>query len=1006
MAKRTIRQRIALDGGEQIKKELAEFGEAGERAFREIQAAANKLDLDKGIGASLQRLQKQFRTVADDFKKVGREIRDVGQNLSTFVTLPILGVGTASLKMAADFESAMNEFVANTGAAGTAFEEAKAKAIELGNASIFSAGESAKAMTELAKVGLDYQQIMEGAAEATVKLAAANGAQLAPAAAVVGDIINQFGLKAKDLGGIINSVSGTLVQSKLDFDGYRLAIGQAGGTAGALGVEFKEFNAVLAATASSFASGSDAGTSFKTFLQRLTPNTVKTVALFKKFNLEFFDAKGNFLGLANAAEELQTKLGHLSDEGKNEVFGELFGTDAIRTALALMKQGGEGIEDMMKKLEATDAADLAAVRVKGLNGALDQLKSAFETLAIAIGDSGLLQFMTDMTLKLTEFIRELAKTNPEMLKWGSVIAGAAAALGPLLVALGLATIGIGGLFGAFSRIIGVIGAVGAAIGRLRVLFLANPWLLAIGLVATGIIAWATRTTEATAALEAHERLVNDVKDAYARVGEEVAKLTQAEKDRLFNATAFDLKGLTETTADEFENLIATLRKGVLGNPILKPLVDELEALGPEHLKPFLDTVAEIGKSNPALADAAAGILEVSKSVEDLIKKREFDTDFLDVLTGKMKQADFDAKHFGDTLGAIKPPAGLTKPVEDLGNAADTTKGKVEALAKAVTVTKFGADGPVKEVFDLASGVAVAVQKSKEELDALKESSTAAKDGIAGVKSEIEGVVRSVPEEMRSQETPADVLVEGLTEVPAAVGSAVDDMIVEIARVGPEAAEAAGEGVTAALVAPFENARNQIGSIWSAISAFATTGVNAILADVGRLTLSINQMIANIIASLQRAAAAAASLRAQAASGRDESGGPGFASGGHVRGPGTGTSDSILAMISNGEFVIRAAAVRKFGPAFFAALNSLRIPEGFSLGGMLDGLGRSMAIPHLASGGLVPAVASSGVSGRPVNVSFDGETFAMVAPDDVAEKLIRAAQRSSIRSGGKKPTWFK
>lgn len=47
---------------------------------------------------------------------------------------------------------------------------------------------------------------------------------------------------------------------------------------------------------------------------------------------------------------------------------------------------------------------------------------------------------------------------------------------------------------------------------------------------------------------------------------------------------------------------------------------------------------------------------------------------------------------------------------------------------------------------------------------------------------------------------------------------------------------------------------------------------------------------------------------------------GFPNGGVVRGPGTGTSDSILARLSNGEFVIRAAAVQRVGVEFLQALN--------------------------------------------------------------------------------------
>jgi hypothetical protein len=58
---------------------------------------------------------------------------------------------------------------------------------------------------------------------------------------------------------------------------------------------------------------------------------------------------------------------------------------------------------------------------------------------------------------------------------------------------------------------------------------------------------------------------------------------------------------------------------------------------------------------------------------------------------------------------------------------------------------------------------------------------------------------------------------------------------------------------------------------------------------------------------------------------------GLATGGYISGSGTNTSDSIPAMLSNGEFVMRAAAVQKFGAGFMSAINSGRVPA-FASGG--------------------------------------------------------------------------
>ena len=59
-----------------------------------------------------------------------------------------------------------------------------------------------------------------------------------------------------------------------------------------------------------------------------------------------------------------------------------------------------------------------------------------------------------------------------------------------------------------------------------------------------------------------------------------------------------------------------------------------------------------------------------------------------------------------------------------------------------------------------------------------------------------------------------------------------------------------------------------------------------------------------------------------------------AHGGYITGPGSGTSDSIPAMLSNGEYVIRSAAVDQIGRSTLDAINAGRIPE-FSEGGTVD-----------------------------------------------------------------------
>ena len=77
----------------------------------------------------------------------------------------------------------------------------------------------------------------------------------------------------------------------------------------------------------------------------------------------------------------------------------------------------------------------------------------------------------------------------------------------------------------------------------------------------------------------------------------------------------------------------------------------------------------------------------------------------------------------------------------------------------------------------------------------------------------------------------------------------------------------------------------------------------------------------------------------------------FAEGGPVRGPGTATSDSILARLSNGEFVIRTAAVQHYGVELFEALNRMMLnPSALSPIPNIQVV--APAVPQFRDGGLV------------------------------------------------------
>lgn len=375
----------------------------------------------------------------------GNSMRDVGADLSLRMTAPLTALGVGVLAVAGNFEAAMNRVEAATGASGEEMKKLSDLARELGKTTTFSAGEAADAVEMLAKNGLDASQILGGALTASLSLAAAGGGELSAAADLTTDVLANFKKDVSDLAPVVNGVTGVLLQSKFGFADYQLALAQAGGVAGGLGVTFEDFNAVIAATSPAFASGSDAGTSFKTFLQRLVPASDDAAAAMEQLGLDFFDAQGNMLGMGAVAQELQDSLAGLSDEAKTEALTTIFGTDAMRTAIGLMDQGAAGVERLDTAIRNASASEQAAARTKGFMGELEQLKGAIQELGIAIASSGFLEWATQLAVALTDAVDWLSEADPAFLKFGAAIGIAAAALGPLLAGLGLMAVAVGAI---------------------------------------------------------------------------------------------------------------------------------------------------------------------------------------------------------------------------------------------------------------------------------------------------------------------------------------------------------------------------------------------------------------------------------------------------------------------------------------------------------------------------------------------------------------------------------
>jgi hypothetical protein len=171
------------------------------------------------------------------------------------------------------------------------------------------------------------------------------------------------------------------------------ALAQGGLAANSVGFSIQETTAALAAFSNAGLEGSDAGTSMKTFLDRLIPASEKAEDTFEKLGLQteagnnaFVKANGEYESMAMISERLKRATQDLTAAERKKAITTMFGSDAQRAATIFAAEGEDGMNKFIKATSDTSAAQkMAAANMKGTAGAIESLKGSVETLTLRFG---------------------------------------------------------------------------------------------------------------------------------------------------------------------------------------------------------------------------------------------------------------------------------------------------------------------------------------------------------------------------------------------------------------------------------------------------------------------------------------------------------------------------------------------------------------------------------------------------------------------------------------------
>ena len=384
----------------------------------------------RGDTRDLDRVQQRVKQVQSSINTMARNFGIAGAALT--------GVGFVVGRTILSFDRAMNTLRATfLDAPVEDLQALEQQAKDLGATTSKSATDAANAQVELARAGLDANQVME-AIPSVLNLAIAGELEMAEAAGLVTNQLAAFKLETSETERVVDVLAKTATSAKTTVAELGPAFRQVAPLVAKLGVSIEQTAAFIGTLRSGGLIPEQTGTSLRNIVAVLQEEPTDRVREgFKNLGIEFEeisamvtsgDLEGAFKRIGDAGLDTKTAL-------------QIFGREAAVGA-SILAGSATGVEDFIAELEAAGgtADEMREILESGFPGSVNQFKSALEGLQLSLADSGLRAFMTNALIVLRELINMISDA-PGPIKT-LIVAVIAAGPGLLAMSVGLKALAI------------------------------------------------------------------------------------------------------------------------------------------------------------------------------------------------------------------------------------------------------------------------------------------------------------------------------------------------------------------------------------------------------------------------------------------------------------------------------------------------------------------------------------------------------------------------------------
>lgn len=324
------------------------------------------------------------KTAESGVSKLGNAVKTAAVGIGG----AMVAIGGYAIKVGSDFESAMSNVAAISGATGDDLQMLKDTAQEMGATTQFSATEAANALSYMALAGWDANQ-SASALPGVLNLAAASGMELASASDMVTDYMSAFGMSCEQSGYFADMLayaqSNANTTAELLGESYK----NCAANMAAAGQDVETTTSLLAMMANQGLKGSEAGTALAAVMRDLTAKMSDGAIKIGDTSVAVQDANGNYRDLTDILQDVESATNGMGDAEKAAALSSTFTADSIKGLNLILNAGVSNAADFENQLRNSGgtAENMANVMNDNLAGAMKSLQSRAETFGNAIYES-------------------------------------------------------------------------------------------------------------------------------------------------------------------------------------------------------------------------------------------------------------------------------------------------------------------------------------------------------------------------------------------------------------------------------------------------------------------------------------------------------------------------------------------------------------------------------------------------------------------------------------------